>query len=182
MITGMVLCGGESSRMGKDKALLQYHQLPQYLHVAFMLKPFCNQVVLSCNSKQTGLFSNYFEIIPDNIMYTNAGPLTGLLSVFEKYPNQPVLAVACDYPYLTSSDLELLLKNRSTKYYAVCFKNPVTGFIEPLIALYEPACFDKLRMAYTRNQTSLRVFLQEVGVKTILPASLKSIESVDYKK
>ncbi|MEY4787280.1 MAG: hypothetical protein RL692_1174, partial [Planctomycetota bacterium] len=51
-ICGLILTGGQSSRMGSDKAQLTYSNRPQWQEVADLLRPFCNKVYWSCASEQ----------------------------------------------------------------------------------------------------------------------------------
>ena len=46
-MNGLVLSGGQSSRMGRDKALIDYHGLPQYAYVYDLLLGFCDKVFIS---------------------------------------------------------------------------------------------------------------------------------------
>ncbi|MFN4082309.1 MAG: molybdenum cofactor guanylyltransferase [Bacteroidia bacterium] len=180
MLIGVVLCGGQSTRMGTDKALLVYHQQPQYLHVAELLNQLCDKVVISCNTIQLEYFEKKYELICDNILYQNAGPMTGVLSVFEKYPNANLFVVGCDYPYLQLNDLHIIKNNIDCQQKAICYINKQSGFLEPLLAIYKSACFKLLNINYLNGQNSLKLFLKSVDLKTIEPNSVLVLKSVDY--
>jgi molybdenum cofactor guanylyltransferase len=178
-ITGVVLCGGQSVRMGRDKAFMTYHTLPQFVHVAEMMKPLCDAVFISCNPKQEELISQTYQTIIDNATFENAGPMTGVLSAFDKIKDNTLLVVGCDYPNFTVHDMKALLAARANGMDVVCFRNKSTGFDEPLLAIYEKQCAPLLLHYFQNGNTSLRHFLQTVNTKTIFAQYDLAIQSVD---
>jgi molybdopterin-guanine dinucleotide biosynthesis protein A/nucleoside-triphosphatase THEP1 len=179
-LTGLVLCGGQSVRMGRDKAFITYHSKPQYAHVADMLQPFCNDVYISCNAQQKNNITQYYKYIEDNATYKNAGPLTGVLSAFKQLPQQGLLVIGCDYPYLNRTDIKALLAARQADVDVVCFKNTDTHFEEPLLAIYEKQCASLLLQFYQNGQQSLRHFIKTVNHKTVTVDDNKRLMSVDF--
>lgn len=178
-VRGIVLCGGQSVRMGSDKAFLRYQLLPQFAHVAAMLSLLTTDVVVSCNAAQKTALSLFYQAITDSATWINAGPLTGILSVLEHGDEVPILVIGCDYPHLTLTDMKALLSERSTEYDAVCFYNEASGFDEPLLAVYEPSCFNRMREAFRSGNTSLQQFLKTFQVKRIVAEDKQRITSVD---
>lgn len=178
-LNGLVLCGGQSVRMGRDKALIVYHQQEQYAHVAEMLKPICNEVFVSCNAKQKNTISKNYQTIEDSATFAQAGPMTGVLSAFERYPNVGLLVVGCDYPFLTKHDIQTLMDARESPFDIVCYQHPESKLDEPLIAIYEKQCAPLLVNYYRQGNTSLRHFIQQVNTKRLLPESIKRIQSID---
>lgn len=178
-LKGLVLCGGQSVRMGKDKAMITYHQLPQYAHVAKMLKSFCSDVFISCNTQQKYLLDSNYKAIEDNATFSNAGPMTGLLSAFELHSNSGLLVVGCDYPYFTKADMKALMEARDEQIDAVCYHNEASEFDEPLLAIYEKQCAPLLLQFYQNGQTSLQQFLKTIRTKRIVAANPQSLISVD---
>ena len=136
-LNGLVLCGGESTRMKHDKSLINYHEKPQWKHVSDMLKHFCDAVFLSVNKKQDKDEQITGRKIMDKEEFADAGPLTGLLSAINSHPEQSLFVVGCDYPYLKSSDLLRIFNEYDETSDAICFQNQ-DGFFEPLIAIYQP--------------------------------------------
>src|SRR5690242_8452653 len=102
---GIVLCGGQSSRMGKDKSLISYYNKPQRYHVYDMLQPFCEKVIISCNEKQSGGIEKEYDILADHDSYSGIGPMAALLTAFTNFPEKNILLVGCDYPFLTAASL-----------------------------------------------------------------------------
>jgi hypothetical protein len=68
---GLVVCGGNSSRMGSDKSMLIYYEKPQRYHVYQMLQPFCEKVFISCNEKQATAIEDGYNILADDPSFKN---------------------------------------------------------------------------------------------------------------
>ena len=178
-INGLILAGGKSTRMGFDKALLNYHGIAQQYYLYIMLEKLCSQVFISCNKNQSKDISKDFNKIIDNDTFGDIGPMAGLISYANLYNDSPVLLVACDYPYIKLVDLKYLLKNRKQEFDVICFYNCESGFDEPLIALYETSAIIKLKNYYKNGNLSLRHFLSTVNTNTIKPLSNNACLSVD---
>lgn len=131
---GIVLAGGKSSRMGKDKGLLNYHGKPQAQHVAELLSRHCGQVAISANGSQYDHLP--YPVIADTVQ--GFGPLGGLASVMAAFPGQPILVVACDLPYIDDEALAELLSCRQPFKAATCYGSRSNGLPEPMFAIYEP--------------------------------------------
>lgn len=178
-LTGVVLCGGQSVRMGQDKAFIKYHSKEQYASVADQMKLFTNDVFISCNSKQQIKIDENYSYISDSATFADAGPMTGVLSVFEQLTDDSLLVVGCDYPHFTEADMKALIDAREETYDVVCYHNLESGFDEPLLAIYEQQCASLLLNFYQKGNTSLQQFLKTVRVKRIYPSSMDSIKSID---
>jgi molybdenum cofactor guanylyltransferase len=179
-VFGMVLCGGQSVRMGRDKAFIQYHTKEQYAHVADIMRMFCKDVFISCNTRQESKIIQQYRTILDNATFANAGPMTGVLSAFNQLPDTSLLVIGCDYPHFTEADMKTLIEAREDGIDVVCYHNPKSGFDEPLLAIYEKQCAPLLLNFYKNGTTSLQQFLKTVKVKRVTPNSIKNILSVDF--
>ena len=165
--------------MGKDKSLLIYHDKAQCYHLYDIAKEFCKEVVISCNKMQAQFIAPEYRFCVDLEEYKNAGPLTGILSCFEKFPKASLLAIGCDYPYLQKSDIAALVMQRNQNSEALCFSHPKTQIPEPLLAIYENSCKPILIENYYQNRHSLRSFLAEVKATLITPENLDCLRSID---
>lgn len=166
-LIGITLCGGESKRMKFDKALLNYGNTPQWKKVHQLLQPFCEKVVISINEKQWEDWAKFErnEFIIDDKKFADHGPLTGVLSVIEKFPESALMIVGTDFPFLKLENLIHLNNHRSSMYEAVCFKKE--GFVQPLISIIEKKAVEKLLEFYNKGNDSLRKFLGEIKTKEI---------------
>ena len=148
-IRGLVLAGGKSTRMGRDKGLLSYHGKPQREYLYEQLRPLCQEVYLSVRPEQKDSVPEGFAYIADENKYK--GPLNGLLSAHHAYPDAAWLVVACDLPLIDRKVLEFLLERRNPNAMATAFATRKTGLPEPLAAIWEPL---GLQAAETHMQTA----------------------------
>src|ERR1043165_6645961 len=100
-LTGLVVCGGQSSRMGTDKSMLNYHGKPQRYYLYEWLQQWCEEVYISCNADQAATIPGSYNTIADKDEWKDMGPMTGLLSVHTMLPGADMLVIGCDYPLLT---------------------------------------------------------------------------------
>src|SRR5271166_6204295 len=110
---GFVLAGGESRRMGRDKALLLYRGRPLIAHVAGTVEKGLGSQAC-CGSGPVAIVGHPdrygdlgYRVLAD--IHANCGPLGGLVTALSASGADWNLAVACDMPNLTEADLGRLL-------------------------------------------------------------------------
>lgn len=155
---GLVLMGGQSTRMGRDKSGIVYHGQPQRDHLTELLSPFCNRVYWSVNQTQFATLT-YPGMLLDT--YPLAGPLGGLLTAMTTYPEAAWLVVPCDLPRLTAETLGTLLAGRSRTAVASAFWDSHHSGPEPLVSLWEPAAGTLLQTYFEQGNRSPRRFLMQ---------------------
>lgn len=137
---GLVLAGGKSARMGKDKAMLSYHGKPQFEHCVDLLLKHVEKVCVSCREGQIESSVENIEEIHD--IFVNQGPMGGILSAMTYDPKAAWLVVACDLPFLDGKCIDDLINQRNHFKFATCYGSSIDSLPEPLCAIYEP----KMRM------------------------------------
>ena len=134
---GLILAGGKSTRMGRDKGALIYHNgkdQVSYLHQIF--RPFVDQVFVSIRSTQLSeAHLQDYDLIKDARHI--ASPLNGILSAMDRFPTASWLVVAVDMPYINETAVQALLNVRDPEVSATCFTSPVKGGADPLFAIWE---------------------------------------------
>ena len=134
-VYGLVLAGGQSRRMGHDKALLLRDGRSQLTHMAAVLGEAVERVFVSARSDQRDdPERSRFELIVDR--YENMGPIAGILSALEEHPQADWLVLACDLPNIDAATLQFLLQNRSEQQPFTAFRSTHDGLPEPLCAIY----------------------------------------------
>ncbi|NLR64436.1 NTP transferase domain-containing protein [Chitinophaga varians] len=136
-LKGLVLCGGQSTRMQENKSRISYHGMPQWRYLADLLTSFKLETYLSCRKDQQTDFDHYSRLISDSVPY--GGPSAGLLSAHQAQPDSAWLVLACDLPLISRQSLEILVRERDAEQSATAFISPVNDLPEPLIAIWEPA-------------------------------------------
>jgi molybdopterin-guanine dinucleotide biosynthesis protein A len=178
---GLVVCGGNSSRMGRDKSLLRYHDKPQRYHVYDMLLPFCEKVFISCNAEQANAMARGYPFIQDLPQYNNTGPMAALLTAAEQFPKTNFLFIGCDYPFLTNEDLVHFFSFYKEEK-PLSFYNADENMYEPLLAYYPHSSFSELKKRYEAKQYSLQHFLQESKADKFYPVNKKTMSSIDTEE
>jgi len=135
-VQGLVLAGGKSTRMGKDKTTLDYHGKSQLAHTVSLLKDCLLSTFVSVAVDQK---TENFEIIPDK--FVDLGAFGAICSAFQNDPNKAWLVLASDLPFVTSDLVKKLIQNRNPKKMATAIKGKSKQFVEPLITIYEPKAY-----------------------------------------
>jgi molybdenum cofactor guanylyltransferase len=174
---GLVMCGGNSNRMGTDKSMLQYYGKPQRYHVYNMLLPFCEKVFISCNKEQATSIDAGYNFIEDAPSYKDIGPMAALLSAFTLHPQKNLLLIGCDYPFLKTAELEQF--SLQCKDIPASFYNKEAVIYESMLAWYPYTCFDELKRMFEAKQLSLQQLLRKYDAIKYVPTDTNSIKSVD---
>lgn len=172
---GVILCGGESSRMGSDKSLLNYHGISQREHLKKMLRPLCSGVVFSIGNRDEPLEESFSDTNP----FKGNGPVSGLLTIHHFFPHRDMLLVGCDYPLIRTADLLALLDFSVEEKGPVVFENPDTRQPEPLIGFYPAGFCRKVLAAWENGEHSLRRILQANNAATMPPQEPDCLMSAD---
>jgi molybdenum cofactor guanylyltransferase len=177
-LTGLVICGGTSSRMGQDKSLIHYHGESQRNHVAGMLSVHCSSVYLSLNEHQQAENEQY-PVIRDAEVYANNGPIAAILSAFHLLPDENFMVIGCDYPLLTASELSCFISSVQNLTKPKAFFNEADGFYEPLLAFYPATTASFILNEFQEGNQSLQRILKMLNCEKYLPQDKNSIRSVD---
>jgi molybdopterin-guanine dinucleotide biosynthesis protein A len=174
---GLAVCGGKSSRMGTDKSQLHYFGIPQADYVVNTLSTICQEVFISCNPAQSGIFANKKTLI-DLPEYEAIGPMASLLTAFKTYPEADFLIAGCDYPFLSIEIFEDFLSTIQIDRLAAAFYNNA-GKYEPLLAWYAKDAAPLLFERFADGHYSLQHFLREINAQKYIPKSEKVMISID---
>ena len=113
-VYGLVLSGGRSRRMGRDKALLEYAGETQLERAVRLLEEHLERVFVSVRADQVEDPERArFEQVVDR--YTDLGPAAGILSALEAHPDVAWLVLACDLPNVNDDTIATLLRRRSAQ-------------------------------------------------------------------
>ena len=178
---GLVLCGGQSTRMGSDKGLLKLQANTWAQTAVDKLLELQLHVVISVNKNQYAEYAAVFsaqQLIIDNESLHLKGPLYGVLSGHMQYPEEDFMVLACDMPLLETG----LIKELLTVYHqhsdndAFVFTND--GEPEPLCGIYKSSGLSHILQLYHSGELtrhSMKFMLEHISTFTLaLPADKKS--------
>jgi len=177
-IYALVLAGGRSTRMQRDKATLTYHGRTQLEWAVSLLQPFAQRVFVSVRPDQTGdPVRARFEQIVDT--HENLGPIAGIMAAQAKYPDVAWLVLACDLPFLDNSTLETLIAARQPQRLATAYRSSHDVLPEPLCTIYEPASRERLLAHVASGKNCPRKFLIQSDVHLIDEPNPRALDNVN---
>lgn len=158
--TGVILAGGQGSRMGgQDKGLLMLQGEPLYQHVLRRFRPQVNIVLISANRNIDRYQASGCQVVTDS-MPDYPGPLAGMLSGLRHSETDWVAFCACDTPWLPIDFVARLWQQRGTAP-AVWVKSTLHD--HPALALVNCTLADDLEAWLLRGERRLMQFLREHG-------------------
>ena len=177
-INALILVGGKSTRMGRDKSQIDYHGKPQWQFMVDILRGLNLDVFLSCRQEQTGIYENEKMIVDT---FLDLGPYGAILSAFRDNPNTAWLVVACDLPLLTENTLKTLMENRNPSSIATTYRSPESseGFPEPLITIWEPKSYAVLLQFLSQGISCPRKVLINSDTHIIDPSVPEALMNVN---
>ncbi len=136
---GIILCGGQSSRMGSDKGLLKLEAGTWAQTAIDKMNVLDIPVKISVNNNQYPEYASVFSpdlLIADDLSLPLSGPLLGVLSSHLQHPGEDLFVLACDMPLMEPALLKALYTQytRTPKSEAYVFLND--GEPEPLCGIY----------------------------------------------
>lgn len=180
-VYGLVLAGGRSRRMGRDKALLRRGGSSQLAYVAGLLEGVTGRVFVSTRPDQRSEPERArFDLIVDR--YQDIGPLAGILSAMDAHGGVDWLVVACDLPNVDATTLEFLLQHRSSTQPFTAFCSTHDRLPEPLCAIYRAGSGRILREFVADGVTCPRRILIRSDTRLLeqpSPASLDNVNTPD---
>ena len=129
-ITGIVLAGGKSSRMGADKGLLPFRGKPLVTWATGLLSGYCRQILISSSNPDYQEFG--YPVIAD--IYSNSGPMSGIASCLAVSENEVNLVLTCDMPFVDASVIEALIRHAGYATFVIPLDE--RGYEEPLCGMY----------------------------------------------
>jgi molybdopterin-guanine dinucleotide biosynthesis protein A len=177
-IYALVLAGGRSTRMQRDKAALTYHGRTQLEWAVSLLAPHVERIFVSVRPDQThDPVRAQFEQIVDTEQ--NLGPIAGILAAQAEYPQAAWLVLACDLPFVGRDTLTYLIESRRPDRVATAFRSSHDGLPEPLCAIYEPSSHEPLLAHVAKGKNCPRKFLINSDVQLIDEPNPRALDNVN---
>src|SRR5574340_1035340 len=166
--TAIILAGGDSQRMGRDKASLMMGEMTLLQTVAATMRQLFPRVIVSVRQPCAAI--DLPQVCDEQAA---GGPLAGLAAGLGHVTTPWAFAVACDMPFVVPEVVELLAGLRA-RHQAVV---PVVhGHPQPLAAFYAASCLAVLRASLAAQQKSLRGVLQQLDVRYVDEAEMLAVD------
>jgi molybdenum cofactor guanylyltransferase len=160
-MTGVILSGGKSIRMGKNKAFIQVEGVPIIERIHNLFRELFQEVIIVTNEKD--LFSNFDSKIFSDLI-PGKGALGGLYTgiVFSSFDYS--FCVACDMPFIKKSLVKYLIENVANEDVIV----PRTkDGLQPLHAIYSKSCVGPIKKSIEEGKSKIIDIYDQVNVKII---------------
>jgi len=175
---GLVLTGGRSRRMQRDKASLPYAGKSQLARAMELLAPLVARCFVSVRADQLydphrAAYDTIADIKPD------LGPIGGIHAALHTYPDQGWLVLACDLPFLDRATLQYLIEHRASGRVATAYRSSFDGLPEPLCAIFEPRSLPVIEQSLAQGQQCPRALLSRADVELLDLPSPRALDNVN---
>ena len=178
-VTGYILAGGKSRRMGIDKKWIKIGRDSLIERTYHLLTNTLGQPpIIVCNDTET-VFPSTWEVIRDKV--PGKGPLGGLVALLEHCRSAWASVLPVDLPYLTSEEINLLLASPRNDYEVITLSE--AGDPEPLIALYSKSTLKFWTQRLNDSNLSLYKGIRKLKWKPVLiPIGCQALTNLNTPK
>ena len=174
-VTGIILAGGKSSRMGTDKGLMLFRKKPMIQYIIDPMAKICSRILIVTSNPMYGMFG--FELVKDE--QPDYGPVMGVLSGLRQSNTDLNLVLSCDAPFVGFEFMKkLVLKSGEVEVVAASSSKG----IHPLIAAYWKDCISTFDKAVRDDEHRLRSVLKQLNVEEVSPEDENLLRNVNYKE
>ena len=178
--SAIILAGGKSSRMGRDKSMMPVNGKPMIEHISDILKNHFQDILIGTNDPDKYSFlelKTIMDQMPDQ------GPLMGILSCLEESPNDLNFITACDQPNINPEFIDMMLEQAAD--YDAVIPVSLNGKNEPLFAIYKKSITPVIKNLLKNEKRRISALFEIINVKYInfdSQAWYKNINTIeDYK-
>jgi molybdopterin-guanine dinucleotide biosynthesis protein A len=175
-VSGVILAGGASRRMGRDKAFLEIGGQPLIARVAGQLRAVCEEVIVAANDgARYAPFGD--RCVPD--VYPGVGTLGGIHAGLQAAAHDLVLIVACDMPFLKLEVLvwfvELAARTNGAGGADLVILKHEQG-VEPLHAVYRKSCLPAIEATIRSGERCAFAFYDQIRVRYVAPEEIAALD------
>ena len=160
-VTGVVLAGGKSQRMGRNKALMEYQGEPLVLRAVQILRQVTGKVIISSDRHNYERFG--LEVWPDELPDRTA--MTGIYTCLKRSLERWIMVLSCDMPLMDPRLFEILYINSSN--YDVIVPVHDQEAVEPLCGMYHQRALKMLEELLKSHQYGLQQFILRSNHKLV---------------
>jgi len=171
-VSGVVLAGGQSSRLGRDKSLLEIEGQPLLARTVRILAKFSDDLLVVTNTPERyAPLALPVRFVADE--QPGVGSLMGVYSGLKAARSPRALVVACDMPFLNPALLDYLI-SLAGEYDVVIPR--LGGLPEPLHAVYSRACLPAMEKVLRQGKRQIIAFFDQVRVRWVEERELAPLD------
>lgn len=163
-LTGVLLAGGKSSRMGVNKALLLIEGKKNIERLRDKVQPLTTELLLVTNDQET---YSFLELPMVEDKKSGQGPLAGIEAGLSESKNSWILIVACDLPYFDKRVVDVLVKKATSVPDAQAIIPYINGREQPLFALYHQSALGVVEKSLNDEKRRIRDLLRHLYVEAV---------------
>jgi molybdenum cofactor guanylyltransferase len=162
--SAVLLAGGKSSRMGCDKAFIDFEGRPLWQHQLAKLRGTQPEEIF-ISAAEDAPYQGACQVVPD--LQPGRGPLGGVVTALQKGASQWLLVLAVDVPFVSQQFLtSLIVMANETRRGVVPLRE--TGDLEPLIAVYPKAALESAEALLARGELRMKALVAELAAADLI--------------
>ena len=178
-VTGIILAGGKSIRMGENKALMKLGSKTVIERMVDIVQPLFSNIILISNTPEEYKFLQ-LPIFSD--VYKYRGPLAGIHSALKNSQTEKNFILSCDIPLMSHAMINYIIQYKTNKPVTIC---KATGYTQPLAGLYNKSILSKAekylndfelensdKEEYEKKKCRMHSFLDTIEIELLNPESL----------
>lgn len=163
-ITAVILCGGKSKRIGRNKAFLRINNKPFVEIILNKLQRSFKKIIISTKQSELYQYLKSAKIAIVNDRSRILGSLIGIYSALKKSPTKYIFVIAVDMPTIEARLIKRLIRNHNGQDVVI----PKTRKgLEPLCAIYSKKCLPHIAKQIKSGNYRIVDFFDRVRVKII---------------
>ena len=166
-MAAVILAGGKSSRMGRDKALLPCGSETMLEFLSGLMTSLFDETIVVVENKLKCESLNLKKAVVYEDLFKNQGPLAGLYTGLSYSNHQANAVFTCDMPFVDKEIIQQLVSFWEEEYDVMCLEDP-DGRLQPFPGVYARACRHLVRLLLERSEHSLQRLLAVATVKPVV--------------
>ncbi len=169
-ITGVILAGGTSQRMGRNKALLDLAGRPMIAVIAERLRVVAGEIIIAATDTQ--LYAPFADRCVADV-FPGVGTLGGIHAGLRAATHDLALVVGCDMPFLNPAVMSWFAQAAADVDLVVLRPGE---WLEPLHAVYRSSCLPAIESAIHAGERQAFCFYDEVRTRYVDPAEIEHLD------
>jgi molybdopterin-guanine dinucleotide biosynthesis protein A len=173
-VTAIILAGGKSSRMGRDKGLAEYGGMPLVQYSINACEIITNDILISTRNQDYARFG--FPLVADN--FTERGPVGGLEAALSVSRSDLNIVCPCDMPGIHADILNMLLMN--SQWAKAVVAQDSEGKVYPVLGVYNRSAIPVIRELIRLGEYRMTRLLQSLDAKTVVVEPAGQLVNINF--